>query len=174
MKYQPMLKTVLLITLMICFLTIAACQKTEEHTEASKYRKAPEINLKLITGEDRKLSDYKGKITVLNFWSPGCGACEAELPYLNNLYKKYQHQAVEIISINVGGTKEYVKKYFKKKDFNLKYPIAVDQIMLTTEKYSVQAIPTTFILDKEHNIRKVLTIIEDLEVIENHIKKLLN
>lgn len=108
---------------------------------------APDFTLPGVTDSEIKLSNYRGKIVLLNFWATFCVPCRLEMPSLQALSKKYQHQDVEIIAISVDrGREKSVRKWIKKN--NLDFPIALEG-QSTGDDYEVSALPVTFIIGKQ-------------------------
>jgi len=125
---------------------------------------AYDFNLKSINGGNIKLSDYLGKVIILDFWATWCPPCKAEIPSFVELYKKYKKDGLVIIGVAIDN--EYKVKNFVK-DFNVNYPVAIiDET--TNEKYGgIRGIPTTFIIDKKGNIVKSYVGYRPKEMFEN-------
>lgn len=125
---------------------------------------AYDFNLKSINGGNIKLSDYLGKVVILNFWATWCPPCKAEIPSFIELYKKYEKDGLVIIGAAIDD--EYKVKNFVK-SFNINYPVAIADIT-TTEKYGgIRGIPSTFIIDKEGKIIKSYMGYRPKEIFEN-------
>ncbi len=108
---------------------------------------APDFSLPGVTDEEIKLSDYKGKIILLNFWATFCVPCRLEMPSLQALSEKYHNDDVEIIAISVDhGREKSVKKWIKKN--KLDFPIALEG-QEAGNIYEVSALPVTFIIGKQ-------------------------
>ena len=108
---------------------------------------APDFTLPGVTEEQIKLSDYRGKIILLNFWATFCVPCRLEMPSLQALSEKYHHENVEIIAISVDkGREKSVRKWIKKN--NLDFPIALEG-QSAGKVYEVSALPVTFIIGKK-------------------------
>lgn len=108
---------------------------------------APDFSLPGVTDEEIKLSDYKGKIILLNFWATFCVPCRLEMPSLQALSEKYHNDDVEIIAVSVDhGREKSVKKWIAKN--NLDFPIALEG-QEAGNIYEVSALPVTFIIGKQ-------------------------
>ena len=108
---------------------------------------APDFTLPGVTEEEIKLSDYRGKIILLNFWATFCVPCRLEMPSLQALSEKYHHDNVEIIAISVDeGREKSVREWIKKN--NLDFPIALEG-QSAGKVYEVSALPVTFIIGKK-------------------------
>ncbi|MEE9524839.1 MAG: TlpA disulfide reductase family protein [Thermodesulfovibrionales bacterium] len=114
--------------------------------------KAPPFTLKDIDGNTVSLSDYRGKIVIIDFWATWCHECEDSSPELDRVYRKYRDRGVIFLGISLdegGDAIELVRKFIKK--FNITFPILMGDRKLANAYY-IKGIPTTYVLDKDHNI----------------------
>ena len=123
---------------------------TTQSTQNSKSI-APDFNLKDLNGKSEKLSDYKGKIVILNFWAVWCKYCKQEMPDLNELNKELgkDNEAV-IIAVDAQESSDTVKNYLSSNDINLK--VLLDQDGSVSQTYGVTGFPTTFIINKDGSL----------------------
>lgn len=155
-----------LFVLMILFLTsgIWGCQKTTETknpenksadttnylTNTKTNDSAPEFTLKLTDGKDIKLSDNKGKVVIIDFWATWCPPCRRGIPDLVDIQKKYSKDIVVIgISLDTE-TIDDVVPFMKK--FGINYPVAYGTAEVVKAFGNIEAIPTSFIVDKTGQI----------------------
>jgi len=117
---------------------------------------AIDFALKDLNGKVVKLSDFRGKIVVVDFWATWCGPCVASFPALQKIYDKYKDNSkVVILTINtwenVKGKEleELVKKFIEKNKYT--FPVLYDEGFV--EKYAVEGIPTKFIIDQKGMIQ---------------------
>jgi peroxiredoxin len=111
--------------------------------------KAPDFEVTTLTGEDFKLSDYKGdKPVYIKFWATWCRYCKAEMPHLQSIYNKYGDD-VEILAVNVGinDSVENIEQFFNRGGFNL--PVVFDQRGDLVSAYGVVGTPHHVLIDKE-------------------------
>ena len=117
---------------------------------------APAWTLKDVNGADVKLDQFKGKVVVLDFWATWCGPCRSEIPGYIKLQKKYAGDGLVIVGVatNDGGP-DVVKSFMKKEGMNYQVVIGDDDI--DAAYGGIEAIPTTFIIDRTGKIvdRKV-------------------
>ncbi|MCG8569601.1 MAG: TlpA family protein disulfide reductase [Spirochaetes bacterium] len=100
-----------------------------------------------LKSQSKKLSDYNGKVILLNLWATWCPPCRAEMPSMENLYKRYQGKDFVILAVSVGETQQTVQNFVKNKNFT--FPIFVDDKNQATSAYSTGSIPTTYLIDQE-------------------------
>lgn len=118
----------------------------------SEKDKAIDFTLTSISGNAVKLSDYKGKIIILNFFATWCPPCRMEMPDFNEIASEYKNE-VEIIAVNVGGEDvSGVEKFAK--SLSLSFNILMDDGKVSSSYGPIRAIPVTYIIDKNFNIAK--------------------
>ncbi len=106
-------------------------------------------------GSPLKLSDYRGKVVVVNFWYSSCAPCRAEAPILQGLYEKYQDQGVAFIGANTTDQADTAIAF--EKGHQITYPSVMDVDSGTARiafsgAVSASAVPTTFVLDTKGRI----------------------
>ena len=128
-------------------------QQSSTTTQSTQNNKsiAPDFNLKDLDGKSVKLSDYKGKIVILNFWAVWCQYCKQEMPDLNELNKELgkDNEAV-IIAVDAQESSDTVKNYLSSNNINLK--VLLDQDGSVSQTYGVTGFPTTFIINKDGSV----------------------
>lgn len=113
--------------------------------------RAPDFTLKNLDGEKVSLSDYKGKIVFLNFWATWCPYCVKEMPDLDRIYRENEDNDFVVLAVSVGEPKSDVSDFIKDKEYS--FPILLDTKGEIAIKYFVRGIPTTYVIDKDGNIR---------------------
>ncbi len=81
--------------------------------------KAPDFELVDLNGEKHRLSDYEGQGVFLNFWGTFCKPCEKEFPYIDNQYKQFKDNGVQVLAVDVGESEFAVNKFVKRHQSNL-------------------------------------------------------
>lgn len=120
--------------------------------KAAKGKLAPEITLNDLNGQTVKLSDYRGKVVILNFWASWCPPCKSEMPELDKASREFAigTDAV-LLTVNLtDGSRETVDKARKYITDN-KYSMSVllDTQGRAANAYSITSIPTTYVIDKQ-------------------------
>jgi len=123
--------------------------------EARVASPAPELKAHDLTGASKTLTDYRGKVVVLNFWATWCPPCQREMPSLERLRMQMKGRPLEIVAVSSAETPEEVNAYLAK--MKLGFPILLDTDSSNTRRWKVFALPTTFVLDTEGQVRHVLT-----------------
>ncbi len=133
-------------------------------TGVKKGDRAPDFNLEYFTGDNLpqeyvfngntvNLSDFRGKVVVVNFWSISCGACIAEMPDIQRLYDNSDNSELIILAIHTIQYRSRIERFLENKDWTL--PILLDANGQTSREYKITTIPRTFFIDTEGIIRKV-------------------
>jgi thiol-disulfide isomerase/thioredoxin len=106
-----------------------------------------EIRLKDLNGNLVSLSDFRGRIVFLNFWTTWCPTCRIEMPSMEKLHQKFKGKDFAVVTVNIQESVSQVKKFFKM--FNLTFTALLDTTGEVATGFSIRSIPTTFILDKD-------------------------
>jgi len=151
--------------LLLVGLLVASC--------APAKKKAPDFNLTDMNGKPVRLSDYQGKVVILDFWATWCGPCRRGIPDLNALYSDYRGKGLEILGIAVDeGGKEMVQQGMQEHSITIGYPILIGTAEVQKSYGGIEAIPTTFILDKEGNIVAKYVGLQDKETFVKRLDQL--
>jgi thiol-disulfide isomerase/thioredoxin len=107
------------------------------------------LELSLPTQEEQTLtlSALKGKVVFLNFWATWCPPCREEMPSMESLYNRYKDSGLEIVAVNIMESADLVNSFFE--EYALTFPAPLDSTGQVSRTYGVQAIPTSFIIDRE-------------------------
>ena len=159
----------------IILLTFSGCSSDSEK-EVVKVIDAPDFTLDSVTGENITLSDFKGKVVLLDFWATWCGPCMQSIPELVRLHEKYSDKGLVVLGVSMDTMAQANDAQLKKfmATFNIKYPVMRDD-GVTSEAYfgdSPIGIPTMHIINREGKIVKTIEGFEPGEA-EKTIKALL-
>lgn len=116
--------------------------------------RAPSFELTTLDGEKISSDDLKGKKVLLNFWATWCPPCKEEMPDMQNLYEEYKDEDVAVVGVNVTSTeknREDVEKFVK--EYQLTFPILMDEIGEVTHQFEILSFPTTYFIDSDGVIR---------------------
>jgi peroxiredoxin len=154
-KGMKTLKSITLITLTALGLVVACSHSISADAaalRASKDRKqAPDFALKDSNGAAVKLSDYKGKVVLLNFWATWCGPCKVEIPWFMEFQQQYKDKGFAVLGVAMDDEGwEAVKPYLSERKVNYRVLLGNDSV---TQLYGgVDSLPTTFVIDKDGRI----------------------
>lgn len=114
---------------------------------------APDFTLKDSKGDNVRLAEQHGQVVMLNFWASWCGPCRQEMPLLDGISKKYSKMGFVLYGINVEQDNKDAKKMLQ--DLGVSFPILYDPESKLSVLYSVDAMPTSVMIDKKGQIRYV-------------------
>jgi peroxiredoxin len=114
---------------------------------------APDFVLDSNTGKPIKLSGYKGKVVMINFWATWCGPCRDEWPLLESIYKQYQKQDFVLLGVNVEPDSKPAEDWLKATPVS--FPILFDTKSEVSKMYEVSGMPSTIIVDRKGNVRVI-------------------
>jgi len=108
-----------------------------------------------VDAERRAVSDYKGKVVVLDFYATWCEPCRAETPRLVQLQRTYGESGLQIIGLNVGGDEDRAEVPGFAKEFGVTYPLGFpDDDLVDRYLKDVQDIPQTFVFNRNGDLVK--------------------
>lgn len=154
-----------LVLVMPVFLLCACARGTVAASDA------PDVILRDMDGNTVQLSDFKGKVIILDFFATWCPPCRQEIPDFIALQKEYADQGFAMIGVSLTPSDD-VKPFAEKLGIN--YTILIGDDKSNAAYGPIRSIPTTFIIDKEFNIAKKYIGFRPKEIFENDIKELLN
>jgi peroxiredoxin len=147
-----------------------AMAATMSHADAKQ--RAPDWELTDLSGKMVRLSDFKGKVVVMNFWATWCQPCSKEIPWFIDLQRKYSGNGLVVVGVSLDeGGPEVVKPFAVKR--GISYPVVMGTDEVAAKYGDVQAIPTTFIINREGNIAAGHEGLVDEATLESEIKPLL-
>lgn len=111
---------------------------------------AIDFNLEKLGGGKVKLSDYSGKVIIVNFWATWCGPCRIEMPSMQTLYDQIKGSDVIMLAVDSLEPGEVVDSFIQ--EFKYTFPILLDTDGAATSNYSIQAFPTTYIIDRSGHV----------------------
>ncbi|MEE8205469.1 MAG: redoxin domain-containing protein, partial [Nitrospinaceae bacterium] len=110
--------------------------------------KAPAFTVRNLKGNRVQLADHKGKVVILNLWATWCGPCRVEMPGLENLYRRYRSEGLEILAVSLDkGSSDKVQTFADQ--YRLSFPVLLDSDGQVESRYHTLTIPTTYVIDKK-------------------------
>ena len=140
----------ILVAVSVAGVTVNPKLKSPPPAKEVKKIKAPDFNLKDLNGNPVKLSDYKGRVVLINFWATWCPPCRMEIPHFIELQKKYQGKGFVIIGISrdedgIDAVKPFVN------EFKINYQVLLEDDKVADDYGGIVGIPTSFLVDTEGN-----------------------
>jgi thiol-disulfide isomerase/thioredoxin len=134
--------------------------------------RAPDLVLRDLRGRTVRLSDYKGKVVLINFWATWCPPCRAEMPDLVKIQREYGKRGLQVIGITYPPeTLREVREFTRKLKVN--YPVAIGTKETKSLFDQSETLPVTIVINRDGNIRDRIEGILLPEEFEQKIKPLL-
>lgn len=112
---------------------------------------APDFTLASNQGKNMRLAEMRGEVVMINFWASWCGPCRQEMPILEELYSRYSRAGFTILGVNVEPDPADADKILK--DIPVSFPVLYDTESKVSQLYSVEAMPSTILVDRDGNLR---------------------
>jgi peroxiredoxin len=114
---------------------------------------APDFVLRSATGENLRLSEYRGDVVLINFWATWCGPCRQEMPLLDDLYGRYKRVGFNLLGVNIDEDSRRAMQMVQ--ELGVNFPVLFDENKEVSKLYEVEAMPVTILVDREGIVRHV-------------------
>jgi len=132
-------------------LTVAVCILTLASPSWGGDKPAPEFSLKdVLQGKEYSLSQFKGKVVMINFFTFFCGPCRDEMPDLNQIHNELKGKGLQTLGIALSSDPTQIR--FLVKQLGLEYPVLIGNDKVSDSYGSIAVVPTTVIIDKQGNV----------------------
>ena len=133
---------------------------------------APDFSLASVNGQTVKLSDFRGKAVLLNFWATWCEPCKIEMPWFVDLQKKYGPQGLQVIGVAMDdASPKEIAEFAQKMSVN--YPVLVGQDAVGDQYGGIPYLPSTFYISRDGKVvERVFGLVSRSEI-ENNVQKAL-
>jgi thiol-disulfide isomerase/thioredoxin len=138
---------------------------------AGNYPMAPDFSLTDLNGAKLALSDYKGKVVLLDFWATWCGPCRIEIPSFVQMETKYRDRGFTVIGLAIEDTPDAVQQFYKQ--FHMDYPVAMGDTKVASLYGGILGLPTSFVIGRDGRIYSQHTGTTSPDVFEREIQELL-
>ena len=134
---------------------------------------APDFELQSLEGKNVKLSDFRGKAVLLNFWATWCGPCKIEMPWFVELQKEYGPQGFQVVGVAMDdASSEDIAKFVRQMGVN--YPILLGKEAVGQSYGGVGVLPTTLFIDRDGKLVAREFGLQSRSVFVDHIKESLS
>lgn len=137
-------------------------------------KRAAAVDFKLVDSDGKpvQLADYKDKVVLLNFWATWCGPCEVEIPWFKEFEQTYKDRGFAVLGVSSDEEGwAVVRPYMKAKAMN--YRVALDDGKMPSPYHEIEALPTSYLLDRQGRIAVTHTGLVARNVYEGAIEQLL-
>ena len=138
---------ILVLILSLCSLPLFAGQSM---TAIPGKVMAPDFELSDMDGKTHRLSDYRGKTVIINFWTTWCPPCREEIPSMNRAYAVLAEENVEILAINMGEDEDTI--FIFTADYPADFPFLLDREGAVIAEWPVKGLPTTYVVAPDGSI----------------------
>lgn len=111
---------------------------------------APDFALQDTDGNTQRLSDYRGKPVIINFWATWCPPCREEIPSMNRAWHILEKEGVAMLAVNMGEDEDTI--FIFTADYPADFPILMDRDGAVIEKWPVKGLPTTYVVAPDGTI----------------------
>ena len=132
---------------------------------------APSFAIKTTDGKRIALSEYQGKVILLNFWATWCGPCQTEMPRFVRFQREYSARGFQVIGISMDDSDAPVRTFISK--LKLNYPISMGDAKLAESYGGILGLPITLLIDRTGRIAKRYEGAVDLDAMQHDIERLL-
>jgi peroxiredoxin len=149
-KYRkPMQIAILLVFVLVGGITVASALSNDAEAPPTEGQIAPDFSVAGLDGQTYRLSDFRGRHVVLNFWGSFCDPCVREMPLLQQIYEHYADEGVVVLGVNLDESLATVRSFVRSVDVN--FPILLDHGKIQ-KRYGVIYYPTTFVIGPDGKI----------------------
>jgi peroxiredoxin len=141
----------LALLLRFLLMMVLAFPASAQLLKAWKGGATPALELEDVDGKLHRLSDYRGKVVLLNFWATWCGPCREEMPSMEALRASLQGRPFVVLAVNVGEGARVARGFGDK--MSLQFPLLLDRDTKTSKAWGARILPASFVLGPDGRIR---------------------
>ncbi len=134
-------------------------------------KEAPDFTLPQLDGGQLRLSSYRGKVVLLDFWATWCVPCREETPHFVELQQKYGERGLQIIGVSMDDSPDPVRPFYQQ--FHMNYPVVMGTADVGSAYGGVLGLPIAFLIDRDGHIYSKHMGATDATVFDNDLKALL-
>ena len=114
--------------------------------------RAPNFQFQDADGQLKLLSDLRGKPVLINFWASWCWPCRQEMPFIQQIHEEWAEKGLVVLTVNLGESPSTVEHFLQRYGFS--FPVLLDTKRVTSTRYNIRGIPTTFFIDRDGIIQE--------------------
>lgn len=142
------MRTLVMVILLVGFTLPAQAQRPGTGLTLLQDRApAPDFELTDIDGTSHRLSDYRGKVLIINFWATWCPPCREEMPSMDRAWAMLKEEDTQMLAVNVGEDEDTIFQFTA--NYPVEFPLVMDRDSKVVEEWPVRGLPTTFVVDRE-------------------------
>ena len=138
------------LTLLSLLILSTAIQAAQVLSPVPGHIMAPDFELSDTEGTLHRLSDYRGKTVIINFWTTWCPPCREEIPSMNRAWQSLQQEDVVILAINMGEDEDTI--FIFTADYPADFPLLMDSDGAVIADWPVKGLPTTYVVAPDGSI----------------------
>jgi cytochrome c biogenesis protein CcmG, thiol:disulfide interchange protein DsbE len=168
-----MKKTLFILAVVAALLAWMALRRPSAHPagHATELGPAPDFSLTDLAGNKLRLSDYRGRVVLLDFWATWCDPCKREIPHFVEMQSRYGPQGLQVIGISMDDDEKLAREF--QEQFKMNYPVAMGSAQLASQYGGILGLPITYLIDRQGRIATRHVGATEAAVFEGEIKKLL-
>lgn len=143
---------------------LAGCRSAPRTSATAQ---APDFSVTDIQGRKLSLSEFHGKVVLLDFWATWCAPCLQEIPHFVDMQRKYGEQGFQAIGISMDDGPKPVQQFYE--EHKLNYPVAIGSSKLAESYGGILGLPVTFVINRDGQIRKKFVGATDPAQIEQEV-----
>jgi peroxiredoxin len=134
-------------------LFVASCGGTMPAAKGSGGAAAPDFTLSTLDGKQVRLSDYKGSVVLIDFWSTTCDPCMTEMPHLVDMYKKNKERGFVVLAVSADGPESRAQVSSVARAKEMIFPVLLDEETVVTARYNPKReLPFAVVVGKDGSI----------------------
>src|SRR5215471_19664868 len=160
-----------IVALCLLGLYLASRRTAQRAQPSASGNLAADFTVTDLDGKKLSLSDYKGKVVLLDFWATWCAPCREEIPHFVEMQQKLGPQGFQVIGISMDDEAKPVKEFYQQ--YRINYPLAVGDDKLAQSFGGVLGLPVNFLIDREGRIVKKYLGATEVSVFDQDVADLL-
>jgi peroxiredoxin len=141
------------VRLVLLFLAALAAALPVAAAGRLKGQAAPDFVLKSLSGENIRLSEFRGQVVLINFWASWAGPSRMEMPRLEKISATYRGNGFVLLGVNMDDTKSSASNFAAA--YGITYPLLLDLRKAVVRQYAVETVPVTVLIDRSGTVRYV-------------------